>query len=75
MDRARADATAKDLESRDDKSFRKKVSKINSNQLPLPSVVKGCHWENNIANMWGDHYKPLLNCVKSDDCKQKIMDY
>ena len=28
-----------------------------------------------IANMWGDHYETLLNCVKSDECKEKIIDF
>ena len=25
--------------------------------------------------MWGDHYETLLNCVKSDECKGKIIDF
>ena len=25
--------------------------------------------------MWGDHYETLLNCVKSDECKDKIIDF
>ena len=49
----------------------KKVSKINRKHLPLPNVLNGCHGENDIANMWGDHYETLLNCVKSDECKEK----
>ena len=69
-DRARADAMAKDLESKNDKSFWKKVSKINRKHLPLSNVLNACH-----ANMWGDHYETLLNCVKSDECKEKIIDF
>ena len=25
--------------------------------------------------MWGDHYETLFNCVKSDECKEKIIDF
>ena len=66
-DRARADAMAEDLESKNDKSFWKRVSKLNRKHLPLPNVHNGCHREKDIANMWGDHYETLLNCVKSDE--------
>ena len=74
-DRARADALAKYLESKNDKSFWKNVSKINRKHLPLPNVLNGCHGEKDIVNMWGDHYETLLNCVKSDECKGKIIDF
>ena len=74
-DRARADALAKDLESKNDKSFWKNVSKINRKHLPLPNVLNGCHGEKDIVNMWGDHYETLLNCVKSDECKGTIIDF
>ena len=74
-DRVRADAMAKDLESKNNKSFWKKVSKINRKHLPLPNVLNGCHGEKDIANMWRDHYETLLNCVKSDECKEKIIDF
>ena len=66
---------AKDLESKNDKSFWKNVSKINRKHLPLPNVLNGCHGEKDIVNMWGDHYETLLNCVKSDECKGKIIDF
>ena len=72
-DRARADALAKDLESKNDKSFWKNVSKINRKHLPLPNVHNGCQGEKDIANMWGDHYETLLNSVKSDECKEKVL--
>ena len=42
-DRARADALATDLESKNDKSFWKNVSKINRKHLPLPNVLNGCN--------------------------------
>ena len=74
-DRARADAMGKDLESKNGKYFWKKVSKINGKHLPLPNVVNGCHGEKDIGNMWGDHYETLLNCVKSDQCIEKIIDF
>ena len=70
---ADANAMAKDLASKNDKSFWKKVSKINRKHPPLPNVLNGCHGEKDIANMWGDHYETLLNCVKSDECKEKII--
>ena len=44
-DRARADALAKDLEIKNDKSFWKNVSKIDRKYLPLPNVLNGCHSE------------------------------
>ena len=66
---------AKDLESKNNKSFWKKVSKINRKHLPLLNDLNGCHEENEIANMWGDHYETLLNCVKSDECKGKTIDF
>ena len=74
-DRVRADVMAKDLESKNDKSFLKKVSNINRKHLPLPNFLNGCHGEKDIANMWGDHYETLLNCVKPDECKEKIIDF
>ena len=59
-DRARTDhAMAKDLESKNNKAFWKKVSKINRKHLPLPNVLNACHGEKDIANMWGDHYETL----------------
>ena len=52
-----------------------KVSNINRKHLPLPNVLNGCNGEKYIANMWGDHYETLLNCVKLDECKGEIIDF
>ena len=52
----------------------KKVSTINRKHLPLPNVLNGCHEEKYIANMWGDHHETLLNCVKSDEFNENIID-
>ena len=65
-DRARVDAMAKYLESKNDESFWKKVSQINRKHLPLPNVLNECHGEKDIANMWGEHYETLLNGDTSD---------
>ena len=53
-DRARADALATDLESKNDKSFWKNVSKINRKHLPLPNVLNGCHGEKDMLLTCGE---------------------
>ena len=69
-DRAKADAMAKDLESKNDKSLWKKIENPCHCQM-----LNGCHGEKYIAIIWGDHYETLLNCVKSDECNEKIIDF
>ena len=53
----------------------KKVSTINRKHLPLPNVLNVYYGEKDIANMWGDHYETLLTCAKSDECKEKMIDF
>ena len=75
-DRARADDMVKDLGSKNDKSFWKKLSKINRKLLPLTNVLNGCHGEKDIANLFcWDHCETLSNCVKSDKCYAEIIDF
>ena len=69
----RADAMAKDFESKDVKSFWSKVSKMQNDKLPLPSVVNGCQGEDAIVNMWKSHFERIMNSVKSEKHKSNVL--
>ncbi len=60
--RARADALANQLLLKDNINFWKHVNKMNRiGHNVLASTINGVTGENNIVNMWCEHYKKLLN--------------
>ena len=69
----RADAIARDLESKDAKSFWNMVSKLQNSKLPLPTKVNECHGENAIVKMWKSHYELIMNSVKADRHRQGVL--
>ena len=50
-ERAKAEALAKDLECKDDRSFWRKVSRMNNSKMLLPSSINDCQGESEIMNM------------------------
>ena len=72
-DQVRADAMATSLKSGDVVSFWKRVKQVNNKAVPLATIVDGCTGDDDIANMWHDHYAALLNSVTSTDTKIKVL--
>ena len=59
------DSLAKNLLGKDSKTFWKEVKSLNgSGSTPLSSTVGGAVGHEQIASMWHDHYKSLLNSSK-----------
>ena len=55
-------------------SFWKSIRKSNNVRVPLPSMIDGCTGDKNIADMWQDHYKSILNSVKNTTHKKFVYD-
>lgn len=73
--RARADALAKKLLTKDDVSFWKEVKKINgSGHHVLSDMVDNVSGEKDIADMWQGHYSDLLNSNKDTSYKKSVID-
>jgi hypothetical protein len=73
--RARADAIAKKLLTKDDASFWKDVKKMSSSSgNVLSSMVDDVVGEEYIANMWQRHYGQLLNSNKDVTCRKRVLD-
>ena len=51
-------------------SFWKHIRKSNNVRVPLASTVGGVTGESEIAEMWQDHYKSILNSVKNNTRQQ-----
>ena len=47
-------------------SFWKHIRKENSARVPLATTIGGVTGETDIAEMWQDHYKSILNSVKGN---------
>lgn len=69
----RANAMAKDLESKDLRSFWNKVTQLQNKKLPIPTHVNGSHGEQDITHMWKDHYETIMNCVNNDVNKSFVL--
>ena len=64
--KAKADNLAVKFLTKDTKCFWNEIKKINGNDKSvLASTVNGVSGNKNIANMWHDYYKTLLNSTKS----------
>ena len=64
-DAIRADKYAKSLLDKDNLSFWKHNYKSNNAMVPLATPIGGITGENEIAEMWQDHYKSILMQCKN----------
>ena len=71
-----ADSVARNLMAKDTKAFWKEIQKINGkNCMPLSSTINGVSGHGNIAKLWHDYFKGLLNTSKSNqDYLKKFSD-
>ena len=67
-----SDQYAKSLLDKDMVSFWKHIQKSNNIRVPLASTVGGVTGESEIAEMWQDHYKSILNSVKNNTRQQFV---
>ena len=68
----RADKYAKSLLDKDMLSFWKHIRTTNNVGVPLATTIGGITGENEIAEMWQDHYKSILNSVKTNSRQQFV---
>ena len=54
-------------------SFCKHISKSNNSRVPLATTIGGVTGENEIAEMWQDHYKSILNSVKNNSKQEYVI--
>ena len=71
-DAIRSDQYVKSLLDKDMVSFCKYISKSNNTRVPLATTIGGVTGENEIADIWQDHYKSILNSVKNNSKQAKI---
>ena len=64
----RADSMASKMMSNNINYFWKEVRSLNNCKSSLPSTVEGVSGENNVAELWRQHYSSLFNCLKHDPC-------
>ena len=60
----RQDAIANALCEDSGGKFWKEIKKLSPNNVPLPTNIDDATGKVEIAEMWKDHFKSLLNCVK-----------
>ena len=63
-DAIQSDQYAKSLLDKDMVSFWKNINKSNTTRVPLATTIDGVTGDSEIAEMWQDHYKTILNSVK-----------
>ena len=71
-DAIRADKYAKSLLDKDILSFWKHIRKSNNARVPLATTIGGITGENEIAEMWQNHYKSILSSVKTNSRQQFV---
>ena len=71
-DAIRDDKYAKSLLDKDILSFWKHIRKSNNARVPLATTIGGITCENDIAEMFQDHYKSILNSVKTNSRQQLV---
>lgn len=72
--RARADALANKLLTKDDTSFWRDIKKINSSGCDIiAETIDNVTGESNIVNLWRDHYHDLLNSNKDIRDKEYVL--
>ena len=72
-ERHRADALARDMESSDQRSFWRRISRMNSMGVPLPSSVGGARDPRAIADLWKTHYSSIMNSVFHDADRPEVL--
>ena len=68
-----ADSLANKLLVRNDKEFWKEIKKLNQSNMCVADTVNGVRGKHNIAHMWKDHYKSLLNSSKDFNKKEYVL--
>ena len=46
--------------------FWKEVKALNRGNMPLPCTVEGVSGQENIAELWRQHYSAIFNCIQSE---------
>jgi hypothetical protein len=69
-----ADTLALKFPSKDSKSFWKDIKKRTSCETSIASTVNGVSGQANIADMWHDHFKTLLNYSQCISNKSYVLD-
>ena len=68
----RQDAIANALCDVSEGKFWKEIKKLAPNNLPLPTNIDDATGKIEIAEMWKDHFKNLLNCVQGKECNNNF---
>ena len=69
----RQDAIANALCDVSEGKFWKEIKKLAPNNLPLPTNIDDATGKIEIAEMWKDHFKNLLNCVQGKECNNNFL--
>jgi retron-type reverse transcriptase len=56
----------------DSRAFWKEMQKLNSNKMPLPDCVGEETGEQNIVQMWQQHYEGIFNSVSNVSSKEEV---
>ena len=72
---SRADGLAKSFENKNYKDFWSSVKKTNNNNASATNDVEDIHGEQEVCNMWAQHYEELLNCVNNHSDKNFVDDF
>ena len=62
----RQDAIADAMCEESEGNFWKEVKKQSLNNVPLPTSIGDATGKKEVVNMWKNHFKELLNCIKKD---------
>ena len=71
-DQLRQDAIANALCADSDGKFWKEIKKVSPNNVPLPVSIDDSTGKQEVADMWKDHFKNLLNCLKGKNSSNLI---
>ena len=63
-DQLRQDAIDSALSDDSEGKFWKEIKKLSPNNVPLPVSIDDATGKQEVADMWKEHFKNLLNCVK-----------
>ena len=62
----RQDAIADAMCEESEGNFWKEIKKQSPNNIPLPTSIENATGKKEVASMWMEHFKELLNCVKKE---------
>ena len=68
-----ADSLANKLLMKDEKAFWKEIQAINQANIPVATTIDDVTGNDNITNMWKDHFKNLLNSSKDIRNKEYVL--